>query len=142
MQNAGDEKAQLKSDEGERLTAYKDSLGNVTVGVGHKVIDNDKIKLGDQITQERSNQLFDSDYEQASEHAQSYGYSGPEANNILTNMVFQMGKKGVDGFTGMHKALKEGNYSKAADEMLDSKWAKEQTQERAQRLADRMRKIE
>jgi lysozyme len=55
-------------------------------------------------------------------------------------MCFQMGKKGVVKFVKFHAALKRGDFNTAADEMLDSKWAK-QTPDRAKRLAARVRAL-
>jgi RHS repeat-associated protein len=92
-----------------------------------------------------------------------------EAKDILIHMSYQMGANGVAGFTNMIKALcndpmkvkifvvvsikplvlkdtgKVGvtytpDYKKAKIEMLDSKWARSDSPNRAQRLADRMGK--
>lgn len=53
---------------------------------------------------------------------------------VMTEMVFQLGWKGCHNFKKMWNALASSNYSRAADEMLDSKWAK-QTPARAEELA-------
>ena len=60
--------------------------------------------------------------------------------NILYNMVYQMGVKGVLNFKNMIKALEAKDYKRAGDEMLDSKWAK-QTPARANRLSKAMKAI-
>jgi lysozyme len=65
-----------------------------------------------------------------------------ECKDILTNMAYQMGGKGLNKFKNMKKALKEKDYKKAAEEMRDSKWAKKQTHKRAERLAKRMEKVQ
>ena len=44
-----------------RLEVYADTNGFPTVGWGHLVLVNDKLKLGDKITQEKADQLFKSD---------------------------------------------------------------------------------
>lgn len=51
----------IENEEGYRLTVYKDTKGNLTVGYGHKVVSGDNLKLGDTITQARANQLFTQD---------------------------------------------------------------------------------
>ena len=63
-----------------------------------------------------------------------------KAWDILYNMVYQMGVKGVLNFKNMIKALEAKDYKKAGDEMLDSKWAK-QTPARANRLSKAMKAI-
>lgn len=63
-----------------------------------------------------------------------------KAWDILYNMVYQMGVKGVLNFKNMIKALEAKDYNRAGDEMLDSKWAK-QTPARANRLSKAMKAI-
>ena len=57
---------------------------------------------------------------------------------VLINMCFQLGFTSFKTFKKMLAALKVANFDAAADEMLDSKWAK-QTPGRAKRLAETMR---
>jgi len=61
-----------------------------------------------------------------------------QAEEILIEMVFQLGKTGVSKFKNMWKALAEKNYIGASYEMLDSRWAK-QTPNRAKAMADLMK---
>ena len=63
-----------------------------------------------------------------------------KAWDILYNMMYQMGVKGVLNFKNMIKALEAKDYKRAGDEMLDSKWAK-QTPARANRLSKAMKAI-
>jgi lysozyme len=60
------------------------------------------------------------------------------AEEILIEMVFQLGRTGVKKFKNMWKALAEHNYLGASFEMLDSRWAK-QTPNRAKDMADQMK---
>ena len=62
----------------------------------------------------------------------------PEVQGILIEMVFQIGFSGVMKFRKMIANMQEKNWKGAADEMLDSLWAK-QTPSRANRLADIVR---
>ena len=54
-------------------------------------------------------------------------------------MIFQLGETGVSKFKNMWKALEQSHpeYSTAASEMLDSRWAK-QTPNRAQGMSAQM----
>ena len=63
-----------------------------------------------------------------------------ERRRVLANMGYQLGIAGLMGFKRMIAALARGDYDGAAREMLDSKWAKLDTPERAKRLAERMRR--
>ena len=134
----------IVSDEGERLDVYKDSLGILTVGTGHKVLPEDNLNLGDTITIERSRELLRADLVSAKKDAvtilKPLGKQPKIIEDVLTNMTFQMGRSRVRGFKKFLKALKAKNYSTAADEMLNSKWA-QQTPDRANRLADQIRAI-
>ena len=62
----------------------------------------------------------------------------PPVRPILINMCFNLGITRLKGFKRMWAALEARDYATAADEMLDSKWAK-QVGNRAQELADKMR---
>jgi len=62
----------------------------------------------------------------------------PVRQDALINMVFNMGITRFKGFKNMIGALVEQNYQLAADEMLDSKWAR-QVGSRADELAYQMR---
>ncbi|RMF53937.1 MAG: hypothetical protein D6746_15005 [Bacteroidetes bacterium] len=57
---------------------------------------------------------------------------------VLMDMAYNLGYVGLRQFKNMWAALKEGNYEKAAEEMLDSKWAR-QVGRRATELAEIMR---
>lgn len=59
--------------------------------------------------------------------------------NVLIEMVFNMGISRFKGFKKMLAACQKGEWDKAANEMLDSKWAS-QVKQRAKTLAEIMRK--
>ena len=53
----------------------------------------------------------------------------------LSNMAYQLGASGVMRFRKMVAAFKAGDFAEAAREALDSKWAKQDTPNRAKRVA-------
>jgi len=57
---------------------------------------------------------------------------------VLVDMAFNLGHKRLAGFTKTLELIATGNFSAAADEMLDSTWAKE-VPKRAKRDSDLMR---
>jgi len=62
----------------------------------------------------------------------------PPRRDTLISMAYQMGTDGLAGFKNTLKLIADGNFSAAADGMLNSLWAK-QTPNRAKRHADVMR---
>ena len=61
-----------------------------------------------------------------------------DIQEVLIEMSFQLGVAGTLRFKNMLKALESNNYAKAAEEMLDSKWAR-QTPVRVNNLASKVR---
>ena len=63
-----------------------------------------------------------------------------ECKSVLMEMCYQLGVTGVSKFKKALKAMEDGDWEKAADEMLDSKWAK-QTPRRAKEMSDIIRSL-
>ena len=55
-------------------------------------------------------------------------------------MMFNMGRPRLSKFRGMRAAVDAGDWNRAADEMVDSRWCQQVTN-RADRLVNRMRNI-
>jgi len=125
----------IKRHEGLRLRPYRDSLGNASIGYGHYLrisISQTSaltILLDDVMTAYLGiSQLSD---------AITIGLT-KKRQEVLVEMIFNLGLNGVLNFKRMMGALTSRDYNRAADEMLDSRWA-EQVKERARELADMMR---
>ena len=121
-------------DEGFRSKPYKDTLGVLTFGHGLTFITDSESAA---IVQKRVSDLINLTVPK---------YWPDVLNNetvveVLAEMVYQMGVRGVQGFRRMLRALEAGEYRKAADEMLDSQWH-QQTKLRCERAADRIRALE
>lgn len=121
---------QLKRDEGERLYVYPDSKGIPTAGVGHNLeahgID---LPLGTPITQEQSDTWLDEDIQTVTDQLQSHLPWSDALDEVrlgvLQNMCFNMGIGKLIGFHHFLGFMESGNYDIAANEMLDSVWAKQ-----------------
>jgi len=117
---------------------YKDSLGKLTIGYGHLILNGENFTNG--ITEREANGLLVKDAQIAIDETNkllvNYQIT-PDAAQIIGNMVYQMGPSRVKKFKNMWRALKHQDYQKAALEMVDSEWHK-QTPERAKLLANRM----
>jgi len=127
-------KALLRRDEGYERFPYHDSKGILTIGIGWNLEANG---LPDDIIEE----LFDRAYESAKADAATlpgWDRCNGARKGVLIQMVYQMGLGSVRGFKRMLRAIEQERWAQAADEMLDSKWYKEDTPHRAMRLAQIM----
>lgn len=142
---------QLKRLEGFCLSAYLDSEGVLTIGYGHNCKAwpvNGVGKPGDVISEVQAGILFKNDLDLA--EAQT-GYAlpwlallNPPRRSVLINMVFNMGLgsvasgRGLMGFRRMLSAVQREDFTAAAREMLNSRWAR-QVGPRARELAEQMK---
>ena len=134
-------KDRIKEHEGYRNTVYSDSLGFATIGYGHLIVKGDPYKEGVEYSREELDQEFDKDFSNAVVGAERLlGNSDINftAKCVIIEMVFQLGMTGVSKFVNCLKAIKEEDWATAADEMLDSRWAK-QTPSRAEQLSSVIR---
>ena len=123
----------IKQEEGFKGIVYKCTEGFDTIGYGTRLPLSEK--EAEMILEYRLNIL------KANLSSSLYMLDiDKKAWDILYNMVYQMGVKGVLNFKNMIKALEAKDYKRAGDEMLDSKWAK-QTPARANRLSKAMKAI-
>lgn len=136
-----------KQHEGLSLEPYQDGDG-YSVGFGHHLPGATKEqadKFAEGLTEEKAEELFETDWTAAEQRTP--GWMGRETwtglndarRSVLVEMNFQMGENRAEGFDKMEKAVKAGDFDDASEEMLDSKWAKEQAPQRAAALAGIMR---
>jgi GH24 family phage-related lysozyme (muramidase) len=136
-------KERIKQHEGFRNTVYSDSLGFATIGYGHLVLPTDNFVEGVEYSKEELDILFDKDFQIALTSAQDLleGLDVPETVlGIITEMCFQLGKPRVMKFKNMWEGIRNQDWNKAADEMIDSAWYK-QTTTRCESLAETMRNV-
>lgn len=138
---------QLKIDEGVVYEIYLDHLGYPTFGVGHLVLDSDPEHgepVGTPVSEERVKECFDQDIETAIGECEvlweDFSDFPGEVQEILVNMMFNMGRPRLTGFKNFRAALADGDWDRAADEMVDSRWYR-QVGKRAERLEERMRNV-
>lgn len=134
-------KERIKQHEGFRRTVYSDSLGFATIGYGHLVLPTDNFVEGVEYTKEELDKVFDVDFEKAVNGAKELiGNDSllPQAEEVIIEMCFQLGKTGVSKFENMWAYLDDGDYVAAGDEMLDSNWY-QQTPSRALALSEIMK---
>lgn len=140
---------QLKIDEGVRYDIYLDHLGLATFGVGHLITESDEEfgrPVGTAIAEERVRSCFERDLDTAiGECGTLYGEGTfgdlpDEVQQILVNMMFNMGRPRLSGFKKFNAAIEAGEWTEAAKEGRDSRWYKQVTN-RAERLMVRLENL-
>lgn len=125
---------QLIRHEGLRLKPYKCTAGKLTIGVGRNLDDKG-------INEQEAMFLFSRDMGDAIKDADRFEWFkklDDVRQDVIVNMIFNMGHSRVSGFKKMIAAIQEGRYDRAAHEMLDSLWAR-QVGARSQELSKMMR---
>ena len=133
----------VKEHEGYRNKVYLDTLGKRTVGVGHLCVEDfweDDKEYEESFLMEILQKDLQEAIRGARELMDKHDCSDVDerAEEIIIEMVFQLGMTGVSKFKNMRKALSEHKYTGASYEMLDSKWPK-QTPNRAKNMAAKMK---
>ncbi len=129
--------AQLIEHEGLRLKPYRCPAGKLTIGIGRNLDDRG-------ISEQEAAVLCRNDIDGAERDLDRNVPWWRELSAVrqmaLVDMCLNLGWPRLSGFKRMLAALERANYETAADEMLDSKWARQDVQpERSQRLARIMR---
>ena len=140
-----DTKKRIKLHEGFSPTVYEDTLGYKTVGYGHLVTIKDDFVIGEIYSPEELEGVFEDDYKIACDNAHDLLEDEDipfheVVESVLIEMAFQLGLPRLKKFVNFIQGLKDQDYNKAADEMIDSRWAK-QTPNRAHGLSEMIRGI-
>ena len=142
--NYEDVKNRIKKHEGFVAKVYLDSLGKATIGYGHLLTEEDDFVEGVIYDKDILEALFDKDFDKAKQGMEELVGTldiAMAAKGIIIEMVFQLGKTGVSKFKNMFAALNEYDYTRAAEEMLNSHWYR-QTPSRCEELSNLMRKCQ
>tara|TARA_Y100000114_G_C11521874_1_gene213905 strand:- start:6 stop:464 length:459 start_codon:yes stop_codon:yes gene_type:complete len=138
---------ELAEDEGCKYEIYNDHLGYATFGIGHLVTDSDLEygqEIGTEVSKERVDECFKADIEITIEDCNilysNFNDIPEEAQLILANMMFNLGRPRLSKFLKLKAAVDDEDWMEASVQMMDSKWAK-QVPNRAKRLCERMEKL-
>ena len=135
-------KKQIKQHEGIRNQAYPDTLGNWTTGVGHLIkLPDEEYLINTRLKDIEVEQIFITDLNQAIDDARKFIDADDvpeEVFEVVVNMSFNLGINKLLQFKKFQQALKEKDFIKASEEMLDSRWAK-QLPNRSKELANIVR---
>jgi len=130
----------LKHDEGWRAEPYQDHLGFWTIGYGFLIDGRKSVRLPQEVGEFWLNFLVGERIKALNDALPWLSAQPDDVQRALVGMAYQMGVAGVLKFEKALDALKAGNRLLAANEALDSTWAK-QTPERASRVAAMIRGV-
>lgn len=133
----------LALQEGLSEVPYRDTRGFLTIGYGHRI--HESWNPESTIDHGAALAMLKEDIAKAEAGCRRiYGAMfdlHPEpVRHALIHMAFQLGTKGLSEFKHMKTYIDRGDYVKAAAEALHSKWAMEQTPERARFVTELMAK--
>ncbi len=138
---------QLEIDEGVVYEIYTDHLGYPTFGIGHLITKNDpefEEPVGTPVSKERVDSVFAIDIKIAEDECcvlyPFWEELPEEVQEILVNMMFNLGRPRLSKFKNMKRALDNGNWQLAAAEGEDSLWYRQVTN-RAERLMTRLENV-
>lgn len=140
---------QLKIDEGVVYAIYLDHLGYPTFGVGHLVLETDPEygqAVGTPVSEQRVWAAFERDLDIAIRECcvlytkSNFDLFPGEVQEVLVNMMFNMGRPRLSKFKKMNAHLYHGDWKNAAAEGRDSLWYKQVTN-RAERLMSRLENV-
>ena len=129
----------IKKHGGFSSVVYKCTAGYDTVGYGTRV---KYLK----VTKEQAEEWLKEELENLKYIlADKYEWFLPapqKVRNVVINMSYQLGVSGFSKFKKTIQLLKDKDYEGASIEMLDSKWARTDTPNRAEELSKILRQIE
>ena len=138
---------ELAEDEGCKYEIYLDHLGLPTFGIGALIKEHDPEygqPVGTPVSEERVRQRFNLDIavtiEDCGRLYSDFDDLPEEAQLVIANMMFNMGRPRLSKFKGMKAGVDARDWERAADEMVDSRWH-DQVPNRAKRLVKRIRDL-
>jgi lysozyme len=130
-------KSQLVRHEGLRLKPYRCTAGKLTIGIGRNLDDRGISQKEAYAMLERD--ILDCEQQLLDEIPDVYTGLDEVRQSVLLNMCFNLGLKGLLQFKNTLAFIASGDWERAANNMLASKWAK-QVGMRAIELSELMRK--
>ena len=136
MRDLDNLKEMIIKHEGHEARVYKCPNGFDTIGYGFAIKDlfMDK-EIADFILDKKIRGLLAGI--EANDDWDKWFWDKPQnVKEVLVNMIYQIGFSGVRKFRKTIQYIKDDNFLLASEEMLDSKWAKSDSPNRAKELSD------
>ena len=113
---------QLVQHEGLRLKPYTDTVGKLTIGVGRNLTDNGVSELEAEGMCIRDMDDVDADLDR---NVAWWREMSEPRQMVFVDMCFNLGWPRFSQFRRMLASAEDGDYATAADEMIDSRWARQ-----------------
>ena len=128
----------VKEHEGFRSKVYKCTEGFDTIGYGFAIKD---LVLSEEISEKILVEKLDALIKRVKDKFSWLENAPQEVEDVLVEMSYQMGVSGGRKFKNALKYMEHNNWTRAAEEMLDSKWHR-QTPNRAKELSSIIRGLD
>ena len=115
----------IKKNEGFSSTPYKDQLGFLTIGYGHLILSNEKYLIETKQNKVELEKLFIQDFNNAVKDYKKHlkkNTSNKKEEELLIEMVFQIGPIGVLKFKNLLSNMRKKNKHLVCFEMMKSLW--------------------
>ena len=129
----------IKMEEGYRSSVYLDTLEKPTIGYGFLI---DSLELQEDICQMILMRKLEKLIKTIKFNFKWFDDMPEKVQDVVINICYQLGVSGFSKFKKTIQFMKNKQWDKASVEMLDSKWAKEQTPQRALRLSETVKSVE
>lgn len=126
-------RADLERHEGRKSKLYRCTAGKITVGVGWNIEDNGLPDFIIDMLLDYSIDVATSDLKMI--FGEQLDAFPDHVKRALINMSFQLGYNRLSKFHNTINLIKQGDYKRAAAEVLDSKWAREDSPSRAKEVS-------
>lgn len=122
--------------EGERFSAYPDSRGYWTIGIGHCIDE----RNGGGITQNISRRLYEDDLARftatARSHFEWFDALDPVRQDVVVMLLFNLGVAGLNKFRLMLDAFGEHAWDEAAFQLANSLWGRQVSSDRKKEMCN------
>ncbi len=129
----------IKKEEGYRSSVYLDTLQKPTIGYGFLI---DTLELQEDICELILMRKLEKLIKSIKFNFKWFDDMPDKVQDVIINMCYQLGVSGVSKFKKTIQFMKNQQWDRASVEMLDSKWAREQTPQRAKRLSEIVKSVE
>ncbi len=126
-------------DEGYRSSVYLDSLGKPTIGYGFLV---DALELQEDVCNVILYRKLEKLVKDIKFNMRWFDDMPEKIQDVIINMCYQLGVAGFMKFKKTIQLLKNKQWNRASVEMLNSRWGREQTPQRALRLSKIVKSME
>lgn len=129
----------IRRHEGLRLTAYRDTVGKLTIGYGFNLdagdakpicgvlkLDYEAIRNGSEITEAQADAILDLQLGMVNAQAKTlfpnFQTMPADVQSVVQDLIFNLGLAGFLKFHDTIAALKDSDYQQAAQGLTDSLW--------------------